>query len=361
MLLITKGNWGGAQKYVYNIATSPYVRKDFTVEVVSGTEGELLDRLRQKGINTYCIPQKNSVNPFGSILELIRMVNFLRKEKPDIIHTNSSKMGLLGTVAGKIAGVKHIVFTAHGWVFHEERTLPMKFFFRVLQYLTVYLADKTIAIGEHIKTSIKAPKFLRKKIVVVYNGIEKTEQKKLPKLSLGSNVRHVVNIGELHPNKGHDIVLNILPHVENVHYHIIGEGAMRSKLEKIIEKKNLGGRVTMYGHKENAAALLPQYDLFLMASRKEGLPYVILEALQAGLPVVARRVGSIPEILQGLPSGKLFTHDSELMELLKEDIPETVDWKDSRFELDTMIKKTVYEYERLLDGKVNHYRELLKS
>ncbi len=347
--LITKGNWGGAQKYVYQLAVSPLIRRSFDIEVVCGVDGELVERLRQKGVHVTVIPQKNRINPFGSLLEIMRLRSFLIKRAPDMIHLNSSKMGLVGSLAGRLAGVPHIVFTAHGWTFNENRTLVMRLFLRGLFYLIVSLSSLTICVAKEVKRQLHAPRFLKKRIVIIYNGLEKTLYPKLPKLSEGSSVVHVVSVGDLHSNKGQDTVLKILPHIENIHYHIIGEGPLRPTIEKMITKKDLGTKVTLYGH-VFASPLLSQYDVLIQPSRTEALPYVPLEALAAGLPVIARAVGGIPEIVEGVPHAKLYKDDSELIEILK-DIPKVKSlWNDPRFDVETMTKKTLYEYNNLIEA-----------
>ena len=352
LYMITKANWGGAQKYVFELVTNPMIRKDFTVSVITGNEGELNERLKQKGIPTTFLPIKNSYNPFTAIFEIRKMVLFLKKEKPFLIHINSSKMALVASLAGRIAGVPHIIFTAHNWTFTERRTWYIKLTLRFFFYSVVHLCSKTICVAENVKNTLKAPPFLRKKMVVIYNGVDAVTVKTLPKLSEGSPVRHIVSIGELHPNKGQDSVLSILPFIDNVQYHIIGEGKMRAKLEALINKKGLEHKVTLYGHIENAQALLPQYDLFLLPSRTEALPYVILEALQSGLPIIARRVGGVPEIIQGVSSAIIYDNDNELIDLLKKELPKPIVWNDSRFAIDNMIRKTAFEYHNQIDDKV---------
>jgi glycosyltransferase involved in cell wall biosynthesis len=95
--------------------------------------------------------------------------------------------------------------------------------------------------------------------------------------------------------------------------------------------------------------MLSQYDAFLLPSRTEALPYVILEALRAEIPIIARNVGGIPEIVSGVNSAILYNNDNELIDILKNDLPVCSPWKDNRFSVDTMIRKTAFEYQKLLD------------
>lgn len=348
LYIITKSNWGGAQKAVFDLATHPKINNQYKVKVLSGGNGELLEKLKTYNIKTDIINIKNNLNPFSTLNSFFKLYKYIKKESPEIVHLHSSKISMLGSVAARIAGVPLIIFTAHGWPHNEDRNIIIKIILRLIMWNTVLFSHKTIAVSENIASTLKAPKFLNKKILVIYNGIEKRTYTSLPKLSSGSpedkKIRHIVSIGELNNNKAHDSVIKVLPQVKNVHYHIIGEGKNRQKLENLIQKNSLTNRVTLYGHKPNAKALLSQYDLFLLPSKTEALGYVVLEALQAGIPVIARNVGGVPEILRDLPYTKLYKHDTDLIGLLEEPILENFIWSDSRFDFEKMIERTLYLY-----------------
>lgn len=174
-ICITKSNWGGAQKYVFDIATST-PRDQFDTTVLLGGNGDLKRKLDEAGVKTILLENSqrdiNTKKEFGLLFELIKI---FKKEKPDIIHLNSSKMGFTGAIAGRIAGIKKIIFTAHGWAFNENRNFFSKCFFRILHNLTIMLCDNTIAVSEITKNQIG--KMFRKKIVVIRNGLRETELK----------------------------------------------------------------------------------------------------------------------------------------------------------------------------------------
>ena len=344
LLGITKSNWGGAQKAVYDLATHPRIYNNYDVTVMSGSEGELIKKLQDKNIKTKVVNIKNNLNIFQAIGNFYELYKYIKKEKPDIIHLHSSKISLFGAIASRLAGITLIVFTAHAWPHNEDRNIFVKLLLRLLSIITVLFAHRTIAVSDNLIKTLKAPNFIKKKITLVYNGIKNEVYKKLPKLSGGSKIKHIVSLGELNDNKHHASVLKILPQIKNIHYHIIGEGTHRSKLEELIKDKKLGKRVTLYGHINNAKDLLSQYDVFLLPSKTEALGYVVLEALQAGLPVIARAVGGVPEILKGLSYGKLYKYDTDLIDLLSAEVHKEFKWKDSRFDFEKMIEKTLYLY-----------------
>ena len=348
LYIITKSNWGGAQKYVYDLATSD-IQKRFDVTVITSGDGELIKKLVANKIKVIVIKSlSRDVKIIKDIKSMLELAREIKKINPDIVHLNSSKIGLLGGVVCRIIKIKTIIFTAHGWPFSENRNMLSKFIFRILMQIAVLMSHRTIAVAKSTIDSLRPLKKVKSKMHIIYNGLREIEYKQLPKLSSGSSMRHVVSIGELHPSKNHISVIRVLKHIKGVHYHIIGSGELASKIKEEIAKDKLENRVTMHGHINMASNILTQFDLFLLPSRTEQLPYVVNEALMAGLPVIARAVGGIPEILENNPQGRLYSHDSELISLLNEFNPQTKRSIDSKFRYETMINETKNLYLSLL-------------
>ena len=327
LYLITKSTWGGAGRYAYDLATN-MPQEDFETVVVLGGQGELKNKLGEKNIRAITISSlQRDISLFGEIKTFWHLIKILRKEKPDILHTNSSKAGALGAFAGRITRVPKIIFTAHGWAFNEERSFFSRTAITFLHWFTILLSHKTIAVSDQTKEqALKKMLFVKNKIVVVHNGIteimfkEKSVARKeifskgIPK-DIHSNALWFGTISELHKNKGLDYMIRALgkisrsdldikerPRVTLGHkkpfvFVIIGGGEERSQLEKLIEKENLQDIIFLVGYKENASSLLKAFDVFTLTSRTEAFPYVPLEAGLAELPVIASCVGGIPEIL----------------------------------------------------------------
>jgi glycosyltransferase involved in cell wall biosynthesis len=304
LLVITKSNWGGAQKYVYDVARLLAERK-FDVIVATGGEGELVPRLKGAGIRVRRMRHiKNNMNPFGSVLGFFELISLYRTERPDVVHLNSSKAGLFGAVAGRVVGIRKIIFTAHGWPFNEDRPALQKTFLKVLMQLTAVCSHVTICVSNKTLQDLAPAAFIAKKCVVIYNGIEKIPFKHHTAFYEEMHImRHervaVVSIGELHPSKGFDLALSYLKDLQEISWEwfILGEGSARSQLGTMIKKYNLSDRVHLMGHVSDAAAYLRSFDLFFLPSRTEAMAYVAIEALQSDLPILASKVGGIPEVL----------------------------------------------------------------
>lgn len=333
LYIITKSNWGGAQRYVYDLATN-LPADEFEVAVALGGDGELKTKLESFGIRTKSIPRLardiKFIDEFAVFLKLLATIH---EERPQIIHLNSSKIGALGALAARLHNLylklstfnfklptSKIIFTAHGWAFKEERAVWQRVAIRLISWLTVFLSNITIVVSEDDKDKVRELLWVSQKIELVHNGIPKinfeaTEpareiifgKRKLPPretIWLGA-------VGELHRNKGLNYALEAYAEFlrENKKIKtilvIIGDGEEKGKLQNQIEELGLTRKVFLAGKIGNAATLLKAFDLFIMSSVKEGLPYGLLEAGSAGLPIIATCVGGIPEVVTDMKSGLL--------------------------------------------------------
>jgi len=337
LYVITKSNWGGAQRYVYDLATS-LPKKEFEVMVVLGgeglarsamaegltrratPEGELTTKLIAQGIPVLPVPTlMRDVGISKDIASFFALRKIFKNERPDVIHLNSSKVGGLGALAGRIAGVKKIIFTAHGWAFNEERPWIQIMLIKFLSWLTMLLSHRVIVVSRYDEELGNRMPFVNQKIIHINNGVKRI--KYASKTSARENllgetplVRKKIWLGtiaELHPNKGISYALQGLKNMiqktdfKDFLYVVVGEGEDRDKLKILVEKLDLNTHVVFVGKKENAATLLRAFDIFILPSTKEGLPYVILEAGIAGIPTVASAVGGIPEVIEDMQSGIL--------------------------------------------------------
>lgn len=314
LYVITKANWGGAQRYVYDLAVAALAAGN-EVMVVAGAQGELTDRLVSAGITVACVERmQRNIRLADEISALRSLLRIVRDFKPNIIHGNSSKAGGLAAVIGRLTSVKMILFTVHGWAFNEERPELQKAIITLAHYATVLLSSRVVCVSESLARDIAWMPFVRDRIRVIQNGIEPAEllPQEEARRRLAADLARATWIGtiaELHPTKQLPVLIEAFARLSEAHPEtalvIIGDGEERERLQSIIEEHGLSARVRLCGHRENAAAYLPALDIFALPSRSEGLGYVLLEAGLARLPVVASRVGGIPEIVRDKESGIL--------------------------------------------------------
>lgn len=314
LYVITKSSWGGAQRYVFDVACGAR-DKGYEVMVAVGGEGELVERLKEEGIEVQQLRDlKRDINISHELSSLSALWKIASQWKPDVIHGNSSKAGLYAGIVGRLAGTKHILFTAHGWAFNEDRPAWQKKIIWFFHFLTILLSHKTICVSEATKRDTENMPLSRSHTVVIPNGVEESTllSRKDARLILAPHVSFPVWVGtiaELHPTKQLHVLLRafakIAEHHADTMLMIIGEGQERKRLEALVRELNLEDRVRLRGHVEQASAYLSAFDLFVLPSRSEALAYVLLEAGLAELPVIASNVGGVPEVILDKETGIL--------------------------------------------------------
>ncbi|MFT5037253.1 MAG: glycosyltransferase involved in cell wall biosynthesis [Candidatus Azotimanducaceae bacterium] len=311
LFLITKSNYGGAQRYVYDLATS-LPRDQFEVVVALGGTGVLIDMLQTASVDVIRIPGlQRDISFKKEITSLQELRQIIKDEKPDVLHLNSSKAALLGAILGRICGVQKIVFTAHGWAFNEDRPSIERFILKILHWVTVLLSHKTIAVSNMTKLQMNWP-LISSKIQTIRNGrtthsmLSKDESRNeltalVPELTQYVNDLWIGTVAELHPVKQHALAIEALAKIittfPTLRYIIVGEGTEKGTLSALIRAKHLQNNVFLVGHIDDAAHIMKAFDVFTLTSKSEALAYVLLEAAQAGVPIVATKVGGIPEII----------------------------------------------------------------
>lgn len=394
LYVITKSNWGGAQRYVYDLATR--APKDyFEVFVALGGNGPLKEKLDSAGIQTFSIDGlARDINIFKEISAFFQLLSILKKTRPNIVHLNSSKAGALGGLAARLynfyifflrmfhvpCSMLHvqIVFTAHGWAFKEKRSALSKKIIEYISWFTVVLSHVTIVVSKDDREKIKHFLFIQSKIKVIYNGIElptfkeKNAARDILSEKIGfkpnENCLWIGTIAELTKNKGIEYAIDGVAKLvhnetskkigsEEIVYLIIGGGEEREALEKIREREKLEKHVFFVGEYRGASELLKAFDIFLLPSLKEGLPYTLLEAGAASLPTIATNVGGVTEIIEDMKSGVVIK--SKRSKEIAEAIGFLIEHSDKResfgaelqksvrteFTLERMVKNTIAVYE----------------
>lgn len=372
LFVITKSNFGGAQKYVYDLATN--LSKDrFDVVVALGGFGVLSEKLHKQHIRVIPIRSLNrDVHVFNDVFALFELFSIYKKEKPDIVHLNSNKAGGIGSLAARLAFVPKIIFTAHGWAFNEERPQWQCFLIKLFSWFIIVFSHKTIAISDAVKNNTKNWPLVAKKISVIKNGIKeptfylREESRTFITSKINTHIPENAfiagTIAELHTSKGLRYAIQCMEKLvsENpsLYYVILGDGEEKEKLKKLINSYKLQERVFLLGFIDNAASYLKAFDIFILPSLTEGLGLVLLEAGYAKLPVIASRVGGIPEVIENNTTGILVNpRDSDAIALA---ITKLYRESSTRKELGEALHKKIlndFSLTRVLSQTENIYRE----
>jgi len=294
LYVITKSSWGGAQRYVYDLATN--LPKDrFDVAVALGGNGLLKKNLEEAGIRTITIGSlQRDVSLSKELSATQELVSIFKREKPEVVHLNSSKAGGLGALAARLAGVKKIIFTVHGLPEDESRSPLSRWLIKLATRITFMFCTDVIAVSKNNFNRIHSTK-----AHLIYNGIDLNMSfgsGEIIRTAFPAGVKITGTVGELNKNKNQVVLIEEANGNPQMYVAIVGEGELRGSLEKKIKEYGLVERVKLFGYVP-ARDVLKGFDVFALPSIKEGLPYVLLEARRAELPIIANRVGGVPEIL----------------------------------------------------------------
>lgn len=294
LYLVTKATWGGAQRYVYDLATS-VPQNEFEASVAYGTPGMLSLKLPATAVASHELASLGrDVALLSDIRGFLAILAMLRAQQPDIVHLNSSKAAALGALAARIAGIKKIIFTVHGWPFKESRNGLWRAFVRTASWLTAVLSHTVIVVSEHdIRIASRMP-FIGRKTIHIPIGLGPQNfllrDEAASALRISGDATRFVTVAELTANKGLRYALDALRILDRqgVHadYYLIGDGEQRGELAAHAAALGLAERVRFLGYVDGAARYLKAFDVFVLPSVKEGMPYVLLEAAACGLPIV---------------------------------------------------------------------------
>lgn len=325
LYIITKSAWGGAQRYVYDLAAHLPAGR-FDIAVACGGTGPLMDRLTAAGIRVIPVPPlERDIRIGRELAALYQLIGLIRRERPDIIHLSSPKAGGLGAVAGRLASLftAHrplVVATVHGWPFFDDRPRWQRAMIFLFSWLSAAFQNRIILIDTADYRS--ARRFIpERKLALIFHGIEPIDFLPRPaaRAFLGERANTAIApdtllIGasaELTRNKGLTYLVAAARLLRanrpelNFKILIMGDGEERAALAGEISAAGLSARVCLAGFIPDAKRYLKGLDLFALPSVKEGLPYAIMEAMAAGLPIAASRVGGVPDLIRDGEDGLL--------------------------------------------------------
>jgi len=309
LYIITKLELGGAQKQLLALIGS--LNKDkFQPFLLTGVGG-LLDE-DAGAIKGLVIKRsarlKRQISLLDDWLALWEIRSFIKKNNIDIVHTHSSKAGIVGRFAAKLAGAGIIVHTVHGWSFNDYQLPFVRWTYICLERIAASFSSALIVVSEHdrqkgLKLHIGSPG----KYSLIRYGIDRSGFPSVsrPLRSLSDpacDELTVCTVSCFKPQKSPadfiQLAAGITKKYNNVKFVVVGDGVLRGELEGLIEQFSLQGKVLLCGWQRDISRLLASADIFVLTSLWEGLPIAVLEALSCGLPVVATDTGGISEVIE---------------------------------------------------------------
>lgn len=294
--------FGGAEIMCENLILAQS-ELGWSVTVVSlyGEYTPIAQRVEAAGIRVIYLDKKFGldVSMFG------KLTRIMKQEKPDVVHTHLDVIKY-ATVAAKLAGVKKCVHTVHT-VASKEAEGPIQ---KIVNNLFFRLGwSVPVALSPEVQESVSDfYKLDTKKIPVIYNGVELSRCMPKERYEAGETV-NILHVGRFDSPKNHEGLLRafriLLDRCPRCHLHLVGDGELRPQMEAFAEELKLTGNVSFHGIQENVYPYLHDADVFVLPSLYEGIPMTVIEAMGTGLPIVATKVGGVPDLLHSEENGIL--------------------------------------------------------
>ncbi|MWC30430.1 glycosyltransferase family 4 protein [Paenibacillus sp. MMS18-CY102] len=270
---------------------------------------EEMDSLKEKGVKFYALANfVREISPWKDTKALFKLIRLIRDFKPDIVHCHSSKAGGVGRIASYLCRTNKIIYTPHAYMFQNSELNQLKklvflFFERVLDKFCNYTIN--VSEGERdtaLQNKVTAPR----KSILIYNGITKTNREFAP----DQNTFVIGTTARLEPQKDpwtfFHIAKEVVTACDNVKFVYVGDGSMKNEIAQEIKKHQLEEKIILTGFQRNPMAFVQTFDIYLITSLYEGMPYSVLEALNYGLPLVATNVIGNNEVVKDGYNGYLF-------------------------------------------------------
>ncbi len=328
--IITRLDQGGSARNTM-LTVLGHDRTQFEPVVVTGQAGtrdaqgglaatmENLMLLERETIRYYMIPSLvRPISPTADLATLWKLIVLLRQEQPHIVHTHTSKAGVLGRLAAWITGVPAIVHTPHGHVFYGYFSSISSWVFVQIERALAWITDGLIALTtaektEHLERGVGCAD----RFAVIPSGIDIDRFKQARKagkvipewFDCPPDATVIGSVGWLTDIKGHRFLVDAFAQVKQAHPHlhliILGSGDQRDALLHQARIAGISHVVHLVGHREDVELALAGMDCFVLPSLNEGMGRALIEAMAAGLPVIASRVGGIPALIEDEKNGLL--------------------------------------------------------
>lgn len=374
--LITRLDLGGAQQNTLHTVRA-LDRARFAPLLVCGEGGELDAEVRRdpRVRAVFLSSLVREVSPARDLLALLELANLLRAERPDVVHTHSSKAGILGRLAAALAGVPVVVHTYHGFGFHDGQPRTVKALYLGLERLCALFTTRLVFVSRaNAEYAEKNGLGRAEGATIIRSGVRRADfpaavDRTALKTSAGIGMHKllVVSIGNLKPQKNAgDFVAaaaRIAAKVPEARFVFIGDGPQRRALEAKAFALGLEGRLTFLGWRRDAASWLAAADVFALTSLWEGLPRALVEAMLTGLPCVCYATDGVVDVLKDgengflVPPGGVDALAERLALLLGDEALRRRLGAAARasigpeFDIDGMVRAQEELYERLLAGR----------
>ena len=299
---------GGAQRNTLLTLTG-LVRDGYEAELVCGPGGRLIGEAKANGIAVRVVPDLvRQIDPVKDCRALFMLNKLFRSREYDIVHTHSTKGGVLGRLAAWLARVPVIVHTVHGVPFEMNGDMKSRIYMGIERVMGA-LTDRLVCVGKQLCREVEEWKIVPdKKLVTIYSGIDLSSYAaKKPAVAMKNELQVqdawpiVGSIGRLSQQKAQHYLVEAIALLResypNIKLLLVGEGQLRPLLEEQIQALGLSTHILLLGQRDDVADLLQVFDIYAMSSRWEGVGRALTEAMHCARPIVATAVNGVTELI----------------------------------------------------------------
>lgn len=316
--IITNLPVGGAQDNTL-ITVERLDRRKYDVTLVCSSDGAWVRRALQiQGLHLIFVDElTRKIRALYDFVAFWRIFKIIRSGRYTIVHTHSSKPGVLGRVAARLAGVPVVVHTIHGFPFHDYMHPLVRGAYILIERFVSRLTDKLVTVSKlNLEKAVELKLGPRAKFANVYSGIDFSKfdvqvdvSAKKQELGIMNGEKIVGMVGRFSQQKAPldfiKAVAEVLRRRNDVRFVLVGDGELKQQMYELAEKLNVDSRLLFLGFREDVPELLQVLDVFVLTSLWEGLGRSLTEAMYTGRPVVATRVEGVPELVQDGKTGIL--------------------------------------------------------
>lgn len=317
---ILEATTGGTRRHLFDLVTGLDPER-FQASVICSTQRDksFLDDIaefRARGITVHVVRMVRPISPLLDLVSFLRILSIIRRERYSIVHTHSSKAGFIGRVAAGLLRVPAVIHTAHVFPFEMSVGGLRRAFYFFLERIAARFADRIICVCPCEKDDALQRRLSdESKFVVIENGSALPEP--VPdaagmmrrELGLDADSLVIGAVGRFARQKGYRYLVlaarEIAQRLPRARFVLVGDGKLRAEVEHLIERLGLAGKFVLTGRAADARPYYPVFDVFVMASLWEGMPYSLLEAMGSGSAVVATRVGGVADVVSSGETGVL--------------------------------------------------------
>ncbi len=312
--IVIESTIGGTREHLRQIARRIHLNRfDVTVfcsRMRDSTFMKDVEKMRRWGLKVELLPMQREIHPLQDLFSFFELCRQFGKQGFDVVHTHSAKAGMIGRLAASVSGTSHVFHTPHTFPFQSPQCTGFRaWFYKFLEQFAGLYTEKLILLTDAQRQLVLDCRLVNdSRTLVLTNGLSLRTSEEVhasalsrSELDLDEDKLVVGCVGRLAPQKGHEFLLQAAEKIckarDDVLFALVGDGELRKELEVDVERKGLEGCVRFLGHREDARDLYTAFDVLAMSSLYEGLPYAILEAIDASCPVVTFDLPGFEELV----------------------------------------------------------------